>query len=488
MPKFDYDAPTGYEDLTDDELRTKLDANRDEALLLTSRDDLTRGEGEHLDRLLKQGARLQREDRKRGAARAAGVKFREPSDPMGAGPTFWKQLNTWGDGTLATAPAELRAQAITAVERTPHADDGRRQVTTEALERAVDHGDRDGNLARWAIAASDPAYLSAFGKVATDPVRGHMEWTADEQRAFSRLNAEMRAMSTTDSAGGYLWAPFVLDPAVRLTNNGQLNPLGSLANVVVIAGTDVWRNPYSAGVEVSWDGEAAAVSDDSPTLAAADITAHKVQGFVPVSIEAFTDGGRVLAEQVTNLFADAFDRSEASVFMSGSGSNQPYGLEVRLDANTNVEVSVTTSGSYGLPDPYKLEAALPVRWRRSGRAAWLMRIDILQATRRFGESLTGNAGFWADLGEGVPPTLLGYPVYEVDAGLDAFTTAGQSIAVLGDYRETYTIVRRAGTQIELIPHLFDVTTARPTGQRGWYAWARTGGDTVVQTGSRLLKS
>jgi predicted phage gp36 major capsid-like protein len=40
--------------------------------------------------------------------------------------------------------------------------------------------------------------------------------------------------------------------------------------------------------------------------------------------------------------------------------------------------------------------------------------------------------------------------------------------------------------VELVPHLFGVTSNRPTGQRGWFAWARIGGGASNTAGFRLL--
>jgi predicted phage gp36 major capsid-like protein len=40
--------------------------------------------------------------------------------------------------------------------------------------------------------------------------------------------------------------------------------------------------------------------------------------------------------------------------------------------------------------------------------------------------------------------------------------------------------------VEFVPMLFDVTNNRPTGQRGWFAWARVGADVVDPTAFQLL--
>jgi predicted phage gp36 major capsid-like protein len=42
--------------------------------------------------------------------------------------------------------------------------------------------------------------------------------------------------------------------------------------------------------------------------------------------------------------------------------------------------------------------------------------------------------------------------------------------------------------LELVPHLFDVTNNLPTGSRGWFAWARFGGNSVNDRAFRLLQN
>ena len=40
--------------------------------------------------------------------------------------------------------------------------------------------------------------------------------------------------------------------------------------------------------------------------------------------------------------------------------------------------------------------------------------------------------------------------------------------------------------VELVPHLFHTDNNRPSGQRGWFAHARIGGNSVNDLGFRLL--
>ena len=57
--------------------------------------------------------------------------------------------------------------------------------------------------------------------------------------------------------------------------------------------------------------------------------------------------------------------------------------------------------------------------------------------------------------------------------------------MVGDFRN-FVIAQRAGMEVEYVPNLFDTTTGTPTGQRGLFAWARVGSDSVNDNAFRML--
>jgi HK97 family phage major capsid protein len=92
---------------------------------------------------------------------------------------------------------------------------------------------------------------------------------------------------------------------------------------------------------------------------------------------------------------------------------------------------------------------------------------------------------WAD-------TLFGKSVYESPYMPDTTTStsATDGLAVVGDF-QNFVIARRGGMSVELIPNLTQQTTAgtgvgMPTGQRGWFAYARIGSNSVNDLAFRLL--
>jgi predicted phage gp36 major capsid-like protein len=59
------------------------------------------------------------------------------------------------------------------------------------------------------------------------------------------------------------------------------------------------------------------------------------------------------------------------------------------------------------------------------------------------------------------------------------------VLMYGDW-SNFVISQRIGSAVELIPHLFGTANGRPTGQRGMYAYARYGSDSVNDPAFRML--
>jgi HK97 family phage major capsid protein len=169
--------------------------------------------------------------------------------------------------------------------------------------------------------------------------------------------------------------------------------------------------------------------------------------------------------------------------MTGSSTGGD-GIFTAIDASASREVIVTTSGSLSPVDAMTAWNALGELYR--SRASWFSSVSV--------ESKFRNAGannislFTIDLTAEGLSRLAGRPYYITDyAPAFTGTTGTVNLAVVGDFQH-YVIVQRAGMSVELVPHLVDVTSNRPTGQRGWYAWARNGVDSVNDAAFTLLKN
>ncbi|MER5603748.1 phage major capsid protein [Streptomyces sp. NPDC002265] len=358
---------------------------------------------------------------------------------------------------------ELRARALSAVERMGGANDRVRQTATQIIER---WDDADSRIARMCLATSSPEYLRGWAKVATG--RGHMI-TVEEQQALER------AMSLTDSQGGYL-VPFQLDPTVIITANGSLNQIRQVARQVVATG-DVWNGVSAGSVTWSFAAEGTEASDNAPTFAQPTVQLYKAQGFVPISIEAMEDEANA-TQEVARLLAFGRDELEATKFISGSGSGEPFGIVTALTGTS----SELTQGTNTLPitSIYGLDNGLPARYRMG--ASWLGHRSIYNVVRQF--DTAGGAGMWVQLQGDQPSQLLGRNSYEAEAMTSTVTTGSRNL-VYGDF-SNYVIADRIGMTVEFIQHLVGANR-RPTGQRGWYAYYRVGADSVNDGAFRMNK-
>lgn len=331
---------------------------------------------------------------------------------------------------------------------------------------------------RHMVATMRPEYRSAFAKY----MAGRENTiTVDEQRAVD----EVRALSTTDANGGYA-IPELLDPAVIIVNDGVVNPIRAISRVETGI-SDKWEGISSTGVTASWDAEGAEVSDDSPTLARPTVTAYKGQAFIPFSVEIGGDW-QALAAEAVRMFADAKDRLEGAAFATGNGTSQPKGILTALDATTYAEVTPTTDGAFGAVDLFKVFNALPPRFRPN--ASFMMNLDVMNEIRTFSSSSNGTY-YTVDLTQGYGFRVLGRPAYE-NSNFAEFTgtTGASNILVVGDF-SNYLVYDRVGSTVEYIPHLFSTGSGRPTGQRGWVMWFRTGADMLTPAanpGFRVLQN
>lgn len=404
---------------------------------------------------------------------ADGRALVESGDGATGAPALITRSNPWTRST--STPAETRDAALAAIDASPAPDAAK--VTADALVRT------SPLAAQWARATSDPGYLAAFHKVWRDPTLGHLEWSDDERRAHAEVATLQRAMGSAGSAGGYM-VPFELDPAITLSSAGSVNPIRQVARVEQIV-TGTWHGVSSAGVTASWDGEAAEVSDDAPTLAQPTVTAWKGEAFIPFAIEVGMDASD-FANQCAGLLTDAKDQLEAAAFITGlgDGSHQPTGLVTALDGTAS-EVAPTTPETFAVADVYKLQEALPARFRAGAR--WMMALETVNRIRQFATGTGPQHAMLAELGDGVPAQLLGWPLHEnssMDGTFDAAATADNFIAIVGDFAN-YLIADRVGTTVELVPHLLG-GNGRPTGQRGYYMYFRTGADVLVDNAFRVL--
>lgn len=496
------------DELTVEQCEARMESILEEQSRIHNRDDQTEDDERRFreltvefDRVDERRRHLRREHSLRRIRRAVhSGTVEHGSDERDADP--WQEprsVSEWRDGradpydltSLRThgrsyeqIGSELKARAKSAIEKMPGMSDSLRAGATKIVEV---HDDEEGRLARHALVTGHPDYLRAWVKMARAGGPGNVILDDAERVAVIRSENLKRAMSLTDSAGGYL-VPFQLDPTVIITSDGSHNEIRRIARQVVATG-DVWNGVSAGAVTWTFAAEAAEASDNAPTFAGPAITVRKAHGFVPISIEALADAANVTTE-VGRLLAQGRDDLEAQKFITGAaGSNEPIGVVTALAATDGQSPDYTidnagAEGVFGVADVFALYNALPARYRM--RASWLANNALYSDVRQFASS--DGYDLWERLAGDRPANILGRPVYEAEAmdyTIDTGATANNYSLVFGDF-EHYVIADRLGMTVELIPHLFHTDNNLPTGQRGWYAYYRVGADSVNDAAFRLL--
>jgi HK97 family phage major capsid protein len=458
-----------------EELRSSVAALKSEIETLAAAEEITEEQDARLSAALDEfearKAELEATEARLARIEAAKAVVTERAAGFDA-PQVMKRTETSVDVRSASR-GEIRDAALKIIE-TEGRDLAPKQL--DHVDRLINtrNGNTDGGkIAKRLVLTENDAYRSAFVKGVTQV---NPAYTAEEAQALN----EFRAMSEgTDDAGGY-GVPVLIDPSIILTSGAADAPILNMARIVTVT-TDNWKGVSSAGVSWSYDSEAAEVSDDAPTLAQPTIDIYTARGFIPYSIEVGQDYPG-FAEEMRRLLDQGYVDLVASQSMTGA---TPVGIFTALDANTNVEVVVTTDGTFSAVDLLKVWKSLPERYK--ARASWVMSTSVENEIRSFSANDTG-AYYTVNLAEGGIGNLFGRPVVTTDYAPEfTGTTGAANILVVGDF-SNFVIAQRAGMTVELVSHLFGTTNARPTGQRGWFAYARHGFDSVNDLGFRLLQN
>jgi HK97 family phage major capsid protein len=337
--------------------------------------------------------------------------------------------------------------------------------------------DEAAEAAQLVLALSNPHYLEAFRSAMRWPVEfqsggvGFETLSPEQREAWKdvRTNLAVRA-SFAESSGavGAFALPLQLDDTIILTNAGVAAPHRKLGRTV-IGTSNTWNGVTSAGVTASWVAEAAPVSDGTPAIGQLVITPQKEAAWLTGSLEVI--GDTTLDTQVPMLIADARARLEGTAFATGSGSGQPWGLVTR-------GASDASTGALAASQIYGLLGNMPPRFRAydSARPVWLANVNVINLARQVPAFTGANFSIVNDNAPDGIPEMLGIDFLESSA-MSALNTVGAKNLILADLSQ-YVIVDRLPTVMIFEPLIFNATPL-PTGQQGWFYYARVGADTTT---------
>jgi HK97 family phage major capsid protein len=456
-----------------DEIRARINELAAEIRELAERDTITPEDDNRLEDLV-----VELEEARSAEAKAerrervlADITERDDIEYVKPVMDFQVQRQVDVDVDPAGEISEVRNAAHKLLDKADWADDLNREAVEAGLKSR--NGLSGADIARRLVATESDAYRDAFFKVSTG---NQYALTAEESSALARANA------LSPSTAGGLGVPVIIDPTILITSGKGLTGILSVARIESITNNS-WRGVSAAHTSWSFDSEADEVSDDASTLAQPSVPVHMARGFIPYSIELGMDYP-AFASEMGRLLNSGYQDLLANKLAVGSGSGEPTGVFTAV-TGASVTVSVTTAGTFDGAQLDKVYAGLEERFRST--STWFMSVDVENRIRAFSAGDNYNR-FTVDQTAGGLMVLNGRQVVLSDyaPSYAGVTTGAGNILVLGDF-SNFLVAQRVGMTVELVPHLFGASQ-RPTGQRGWFAYARIGSDVVVANAFRRLQN
>tara|TARA_Y100000034_G_scaffold133796_1_gene200345 strand:- start:13857 stop:15095 length:1239 start_codon:yes stop_codon:yes gene_type:complete len=312
---------------------------------------------------------------------------------------------------------------------------------------------------------TDPEYLNAF--------KAHMR-KGDVQAAMT---------VGTDADGGYL-APVEWDRTVTNALK-QRSPIRDNAQVITISGTGFSR-VYNDGVVGSgWVGETAARPETStPGLSTLNFETGELYANPAISQKALDDVAIDLEGWIRDEVSGEFAIQENIAFLSGNGTNKPFGILTYVTGATNATkhpfgaiAAVNGTGTSLTDSDDLLSVIYDLPSERNGNAKWYMNrstLGVIRTLKDGNDNYLWQPSYQADQ----PSSLAGYSVVEVPGMPDIGASAVP--ALFGDMAMTYLVVDRVGLRV-----LRDPFTNKPFVH--FYTTKRVGGGVQNPEYMRALK-
>ena len=306
--------------------------------------------------------------------------------------------------------------------------------------------------------------------------------------AYMRRGTEptvQAAMSEgTDSAGGYV-VPIEWDRTIT-DKLKQRSPIRENSRVITI-GNRGFTRIYNDGVIGSgWVGETAARPETTtPGLTSLQFDTGEIYANPAVTQRMLDDAGFDLEAWLTSEVDGEFAIQENIAFLSGNGTNKPYGILTYVTGAANAArhpfgaIGVTNAAAIAAVTGDELLTTISsLPSEHDTNSKWYMNRGTLFAIRKLKDG-QGNYLWQPNYVAGQPATLAGYPVVEV-SGMPTLAT-GQIVALFGDMEMTYLVVDRLGTQV-----LRDPFTNKPYVH--FYTTKRVGGGVQNPEYMKALKT
>lgn len=297
----------------------------------------------------------------------------------------------------------------------------------------------------------DAAYSGLFGSFMREGTREQEDRLKLEQKTGIRA-----AMSEGSSADGGLTAPIEWDRTVteRLK---LISPLRQEATVQSISKAGFIKLFTDRTLGSGWVGETASrPATSTPQFTALTFTPGEIYANAAASQDLLDDSEVNMESWLTGEIEIEFSRQEGIAFVSGDGSNKPFGVLAYVTGGSAAarhpwgDIKVRNSGhatQLTADQVSNIVYDLPAMY--SPNAKWFMNRKTMAAVRLLKDSQ--NRYLWQPSYQvGQPSTLLGAPIVDVPDLPDIAASA--TPLLFGDMKETYLVIDRIGFRVLRDPY------------------------------------
>lgn len=281
--------------------------------------------------------------------------------------------------------------------------------------------------------------------------------------------SEVKSLGYAAPSTGGVLAPETVSATI-LEKVAEFSPVRSLAQTISMSGPLIQLPVLVDEVEPEPVAEKADRPESEPSFDQIELKPFEMAVIVPVTRILLEDAQIDLAGYLGNHIARRFGQKEASWFVTGNGTTQAEGV-LTSAAVAEHEAELTSDDLidlyYGIKTAY------------SSNGSWLMNRKTMAAVRKLKDG--EGAYLWQpSIAAGLPPTLLGRPVYE---GVDMPNPdEGETPIVFGDFATGYAIADRVGFEI-----IRDDLTGAGNGIVKLHARRRVGGRVIMGEALTKLK-
>lgn len=325
---------------------------------------------------------------------------------------------------------------------------------------------------------ADPEYSKQFASFVRDGAH------EADLKAAHRPGQPRAAMTEGSNADGGYTTPVEWDRTIT----GRLkliSPMRQNAQVQSISSAGFTRLFTDREVGSGWVGETASrPATSTPQFTALTFGVGEIYANPAASQTLLDDSEIDIEAWLAGEVETEFERQESIAFLSGDGTNKPYGLLTYVTGAANAarhpwgDIKVTASGAAAAftTDPIvDLIYSLPAAY--APNAKFYSNRSSLAALRKLKDG-QGNYIWQPTFVAGQPSTLAGYALVDMP---DMPTAAAGNIALLfGDMARTYLIIDRVGVRV-----LRDPYTNKP--YVSFYTTKRVGGGVQNPDAMKAMK-